>query len=110
MDTVWYHALVSCLTIFHPIYQANLVLGVGAENIRVTYKTVSGLCNAQKKSNNIPASRIDMTEQRKSFPQAVPSSIFKGLVDSSPKPCSDLFSEPALGENQSTKESVIVQI
>jgi len=36
MDTVWYHALVSCLTIFHPIYQANLVLGVGAENIRVT--------------------------------------------------------------------------
>ena len=48
MDTVWYHALVSCLTIFHPIYQANLVLGVGAEDIRVTYKAVSGLCKAQK--------------------------------------------------------------
>ena len=38
-----------------------------------------------------------MVEQRKSLPQAVPSSIcFDTLVCSSPKSCSDLFSEPTL--------------
>lgn len=38
-----------------------------------------------------------MVEQRKSLPQAVPSSIcVDTLVCSSPKPCSDLFSEPTL--------------
>ena len=44
-----------------------------------------------------PASRMAMVEQRKSLPQAVPSSIcVDTLVCSSPKSCSDLFSEPTL--------------
>jgi hypothetical protein len=50
------------------------LLGAGGEDIRVTCKVLAREATLGLKSN-LPASRMDMVEQRKSLPQAVPSSI-----------------------------------
>jgi hypothetical protein len=50
------------------------LLGAGGEDIRVTCRLLA--CEATAVTRlNLPASRMDMVEQRKSLPQAVPSSI-----------------------------------
>jgi hypothetical protein len=59
------------------------LLGAGGEDIRVTCKVLVREATSGSKSN-LPASRMDMVEQRKSLPQAVPSSICIANVSGSP--------------------------
>lgn len=64
--------IMSICFLLHPT--SARLLGAGGEDIRVTCNMLARQ-NSRSYEFDLPASRMDMVEQRKSLPQAVPSSI-----------------------------------